>query len=75
MSIKYLSLPIYSIAINGDYIYFSGGGGGSTGIPNEIVSHLPRRKYTIAPSPLNQPTPYPQAVISSRTLQFASRSN
>ena len=25
------------VAVNGEYIYFAGGGGGSTGIPNEIV--------------------------------------
>jgi hypothetical protein len=60
MSIKYLTLPIYSIAVYGDYIYFAGGGGGSTGIPNEIVLLSPARKSTIVPSLANQLTPsYP----------------
>lgn len=28
---------LIKVAVNGEYIYFAGGGGGSTGIPNEIV--------------------------------------
>ena len=31
------TLLLSQIAVFGEYLYFSGGGGGSTGIPNEIV--------------------------------------
>ena len=44
------------VAVNGEYIYFAGGGGGSTGIPNEIVlNHLMQKIYhrNITPEPAN----------------------
>jgi len=38
---------LIQIAVYGEYIYLAGGGGGSTGIPNEIVRLTSCRKYSI----------------------------